>query len=76
MVAAVVQARGEERPSLADLDACARKEIAGYKVPRAVWFVDEIKRSPAGKPDYRWAVQQTELRPADETNNAHLAQRR
>ena len=76
MVATVVQARGEERPSLADLDACARKEIAGYKVPRAVWFVDEIKRSPAGKPDYRWAVQQTELRPADETNNAHLAQRR
>ncbi|WP_072803693.1 acyl-CoA synthetase [Rhodococcoides yunnanense] len=72
-VAAVVQARSADRPALADLDACARREIAGYKVPRAVWFVDEIKRSPAGKPDYRWAVRQTESRPADEVNAAHLS---
>ncbi len=71
-VAAVVQPRGDVHPSLADLDAYARKEIAGYKVPRAVWFVDEIKRSPAGKPDYRWAVAQAESRPADETHGSHL----
>ncbi len=38
-------------------------------MPRAVWFVDEIKRSPAGKPDYRWAKDQTGLRPADEVYN-------
>ncbi|ORI15486.1 acyl-CoA synthetase [Rhodococcus sp. 1168] len=72
-VAAVVQARGTQRPTLADLDTAARKEIAGYKIPRAVWFVDEIKRSPAGKPDYRWALSQTEQRPADETSASRLA---
>jgi 3-oxocholest-4-en-26-oate---CoA ligase len=74
-VAAVVQARGENRPTLAELDAEARKVIAGYKVPRAVWFVDEIKRSPAGKPDYRWASARTEARPADETNTLTTATR-
>ena len=65
-VAAVVQAREGARPTLADIAAAARTEIAGYKVPRSVWFVDEVKRSPAGKPDYRWAKEQTEARPADE----------
>lgn len=72
-VAAVVQTRGTQRPTLADLDTAARKEIAGYKIPRSVWFVDEIKRSPAGKPDYRWALSQTEQRPADETSASRLA---
>ncbi|GED99066.1 acyl-CoA synthetase [Gordonia crocea] len=66
-VAAVVQARDGARPPLAELGAAARAELAGYKVPRAVWFVDELKRSPAGKPDYRWAVSVTEAAPADET---------
>ena len=59
-VAAVVQARPGCRPSLAELDSFVRSEIAGYKVPRSLWLVDEVKRSPAGKPDYRWAKEQTE----------------
>ncbi|MFV0317196.1 MAG: AMP-binding protein [Microthrixaceae bacterium] len=29
--------------------------LAGYKAPRVLTLVDEIKRSPAGKADYRWA---------------------
>ena len=65
-VAAVVQPREGTRPSLSDLDAFVRSEIAGYKVPRALWYTDEVKRSPAGKPDYRWAKEQTEERAADE----------
>ena len=32
-----------------------RAALAGYKVPRAVYLVDQIRRSPAGKADYRWA---------------------
>ncbi|EFP40879.1 putative AMP-binding enzyme, partial [Mycobacterium tuberculosis SUMu008] len=44
-VAAVVQARPGCRPSLAELDSFVRSEIAGYKVPRSLWFVDEVKRS-------------------------------
>lgn len=71
-VAAVVQARVGSRPSLAELDSFVRSEIAGYKVPRSLWFVDEVKRSPAGKPDYRWAKEQTEARPADDVHAAHV----
>lgn len=70
-VAAVVQPREGTRPALADLDAFVRSEIAGYKVPRSLWLVDEVKRSPAGKPDYRWAKDQTEARPADEVHAKH-----
>ena len=70
-VAAVVQARPGSRPTLADLDGFVRAEIAGYKVPRSLWLVDEVKRSPAGKPDYRWAKEQTEARPADDVHAAH-----
>ncbi|SOJ57472.1 Long-chain-fatty-acid--CoA/3-oxocholest-4-en-26-oate--CoA ligase [Mycobacterium simulans] len=71
-VAAVVQARAGCRPSLAELDRFVRSEIAGYKVPRSLWFVDEVKRSPAGKPDYRWAKEQTEARPADDVHASHV----
>jgi 3-oxocholest-4-en-26-oate---CoA ligase len=71
-VAAVVAPRPGSRPSLADLDTFVRSEIAGYKVPRRLWLVDEIKRSPAGKPDYRWAKEQTEARPADDAHASHV----
>ncbi|MDY6997396.1 MAG: acyl-CoA synthetase [Actinomycetota bacterium] len=72
-VAAVVHPREGTRPRLADLDAFVRNEIAGYKVPRSLWLVDEVKRSPAGKPDYRWAKDVTEQRPADEVHEKHAA---
>ncbi|MBF6325527.1 acyl-CoA synthetase [Nocardia cyriacigeorgica] len=65
-VAAVVQCRGGKRPTLEELRPILTKEVSSYKMPRSLWFVDEIKRSPAGKPDYRWAKAQTEARPADE----------
>ena len=55
--AAVVQpvsGRGDP-PTLEELAAHARTELAGYKVPRALVVVDEVVRSPVGKPDYRWA---------------------
>ena len=71
-VAAVVQPREGARPTLAELDAFVRSEIAGYKVPRSLWFVDEVKRSPAGKPDYRWAKDETEERPADDVHAKHV----
>ena len=71
-VAAVVHARPGRKPALSELDGFVRSEIAGYKVPRSLWFVDEVKRSPAGKPDYRWAKEQTEARPADDVHAAHV----
>jgi len=71
-VAAVVQPRGGARPTLAELDSFVRSEIAGYKVPRSLWYVDEVKRSPAGKPDYCWAKDETEERPADDVHANHV----
>lgn len=65
-VVAVVQCRGDKRPTLEELRPVLTQEIAPYKLPRSLWFVDQIKRNPAGKPDYRWAKAQTEERPADE----------
>jgi 3-oxocholest-4-en-26-oate---CoA ligase len=58
-VAAVIQPSGDEPPT-EELDAYCRKELSGYKVPRVYAFVAEMKRSPAGKADYRWAKQVAE----------------
>ena len=46
---------GVPRPDLAEVKAHLAPLLAGYKVPKALVWVDEIKRSPAGKQDYRWA---------------------
>ena len=54
-VCAVVQPRGDAVPSLDDLAAHCREHVAGYKIPRDLVLVDEVVRSPVGKPDYRWA---------------------
>ena len=70
-VAAVVHRRPGSNPTLAELDTFVRQEIAGYKVPRSLWYVDEVKRSPAGKPDYRWAKEQTESGPANDVHAKH-----
>ena len=69
-VAAVVQCRGGSRPTVEDLRPVLSKEISSYKLPRSLWFVDEIKRSPAGKPDYKWAQAHAESRMADEDAQA------
>ncbi|MBF6173079.1 acyl-CoA synthetase [Nocardia blacklockiae] len=65
-VAAVVQCRSGKRPSLDELRPVLTREISSYKQPRSIWYVDEIKRSPAGKPDYKWAHAHAESRAADE----------
>ncbi len=54
-VVAVVQPRAGAQPTLDELVAHCRTKIAGYKVPRGLVVVDEVKRSPSGKPDYPWA---------------------
>jgi 3-oxocholest-4-en-26-oate---CoA ligase len=54
-VAAVVELRPGHAVTLEELDAHARKHVAGYKVPRELHVVDKIERSPSGKPDYPWA---------------------
>ena len=54
-VVAVVQPREGSNPTLEELSSHCRNFVAGYKVPRAITYVDQVKRSPSGKADYRWA---------------------
>jgi acyl-CoA synthetase (AMP-forming)/AMP-acid ligase II len=54
-VAALVQPRDGQAVDLAALGKHLRTLIAGYKVPRSVWLVAQIGRTPAGKADYGWA---------------------
>jgi acyl-CoA synthetase (AMP-forming)/AMP-acid ligase II len=54
-VVAVIAAREGTVPELTDIQDHCRNHIAGYKLPRDLVLVDTIVRSPAGKPDYRWA---------------------
>jgi acyl-CoA synthetase (AMP-forming)/AMP-acid ligase II len=54
-VVAVVQPRDGQHVALDALQEHASNLIARYKVPREVVVVEEIVRSPSGKPDYRWA---------------------
>lgn len=54
-VAALVQPRDGVALDAGGLTSYLRGHIAGYKVPRSVWIVDTIGRTPTGKPDYGWA---------------------
>jgi 3-oxocholest-4-en-26-oate---CoA ligase len=53
-------------PSAEELIAHARKEIAGYKVPRSVWFVNRVQRLATGKADYRWANEYATAHPEED----------
>jgi acyl-CoA synthetase (AMP-forming)/AMP-acid ligase II len=54
-VAALIELRPGASADVAALEAHVRTQIAGYKVPRTVWFVDSIGRTVSGKADYGWA---------------------
>jgi acyl-CoA synthetase (AMP-forming)/AMP-acid ligase II len=54
-VVAVVSPTAGSDPDLAAIDAHCHEHLAGYKVPRLLCVVDAVERTPAGKPDYRWA---------------------
>ncbi|MFY9589065.1 MAG: acyl-CoA synthetase [Actinomycetota bacterium] len=56
-VAAVVQMRPGAALTLDEMTEHARTKVAGYKVPRELHLVDEVRRQPSGKPDYPWAKQ-------------------
>lgn len=54
-VAAVVEPRPGQEPSLDALQQHCRARIAGYKLPRQLALVPKVARFPTGKPDYAWA---------------------
>ncbi|HEY6786410.1 MAG TPA: acyl-CoA synthetase [Trebonia sp.] len=56
-VAALIELRPGASADVTALQAHVRGQLAGYKAPRTVWFVDSIGRTVSGKADYGWARQ-------------------
>jgi 3-oxocholest-4-en-26-oate---CoA ligase len=61
-VCALLQPRPGHVPDLDALREHCRTRIAGYKIPRQLLLVDEVPRLPNGKPDYRSAKEQAQMR--------------
>jgi fatty-acyl-CoA synthase len=55
VVTAVVQPVSGDAPTLDELAAHCRAQLAPFKVPRRLVLVEVVHRSASGKPDYRWA---------------------
>ncbi len=64
VVAVVAVTEGVE-VSDAEIIAICEPHLARYKLPKAIVRRAAIERSPAGKPDYRWARAQVDVDPAD-----------
>ncbi len=54
-VVAVVGSSRPEQPSGDDLRVWLRSALSGYKIPKWVLVVDNVRRAPNGKADYPWA---------------------
>jgi 3-oxocholest-4-en-26-oate---CoA ligase len=61
-VVALVKVRPDREVGTEELRAHGRALLTGFKVPRQIVFVDEIVRSPSGKPDYPHARSVAESR--------------
>lgn len=61
-IVAVVSCIEDRELNERDLIDFARERIAGYKIPKQVFFEDTVRRSPAGKADYKWARARAEER--------------
>lgn len=55
VVAIVSLTDGAAKLDTSDVRAFLQGRLAGYKCPKDLIVVDEVRRSPAGKQDYRWA---------------------
>jgi acyl-CoA synthetase (AMP-forming)/AMP-acid ligase II len=52
---AVVAAAPGATVSLEELRSIGSEHLARYKLPKDLVLVEQISRSPSGKPDYAWA---------------------
>jgi acyl-CoA synthetase (AMP-forming)/AMP-acid ligase II len=54
-VTAVVAPVSDGGPTADELTQHVARRLADYKKPRGIVFVDDVRRSPSGKADLRWA---------------------
>ncbi|MEO9461440.1 MAG: AMP-binding protein [Marinomonas sp.] len=55
VTALVSLSKGADETDTGDIRAFLKTRLAGYKCPKQVFAVPDIRRSPAGKQDYAWA---------------------
>lgn len=55
-VVAVIEVASDQKFDRQEFDRICREKLSGYKVPKSVFITSQVKRSPAGKADYRWAA--------------------
>jgi acyl-CoA synthetase (AMP-forming)/AMP-acid ligase II len=55
---AIVQLREGAALGTDELRTFAAQHVARYKLPKEIFFVGQVQRSPSGKADYRWAKAQ------------------
>lgn len=48
-VHAVIVLKDHQKATAEDIVAHCRKELAGYKIPKSIEFVDELPKNPSGK---------------------------
>jgi len=54
-VTAVASLKGTDAVSGEDLREFLRDTLAAYKMPKKIVIVDQVRRAPNGKADYKWA---------------------
>lgn len=54
-----------EQPDAEAIQQACEKYIARYKLPRRIYYVNDLKRSPSGKADYQWAKKEAMKRYSD-----------
>jgi len=54
-VTAVASLKGTDAVSGEDLREFLRDKLAAYKMPKQIVIVDQVRRAPNGKADYKWA---------------------
>ena len=59
-VTALVSLKDFTKAEAEDIIEAAREHVAGYKAPRVLHVVEEVKRAPNGKADYKWARTEAE----------------
>jgi fatty-acyl-CoA synthase len=55
-VTAIIAAADGHSLTIDEVRAHCRSALAAFKVPKDVAFIDEIRRTATGKPDYVWAA--------------------
>ena len=59
-IVALASLREGEQTDEATLIDFSREHLAGYKLPKQLLLLDEVRRAPNGKADYKWARQTAE----------------